>query len=86
LIKKKKVPGLKGIALKDQLKLFKNAGAPNLKQGLLPTKVGDICKALLDAIDLQENGTWRIVEDEESDTETIDLQERGEDEDEDEDD
>jgi hypothetical protein len=74
------------MALKDQLKLFKIAGAPNLKQGPLPTKVGDIRKALLDAIDLQENGTWRIVEDEESETETIDLEEREEDEDEDEDD
>ena len=72
---KEKVPGLKGASLKDQLRLFKNAGAPNLKQGPLPTKVTDICKALVDAIDLHTNGTWKLVQDEESETEDIDLSE-----------
>ena len=54
---KEEVTGLKDTALKDQLKLIKNAGAPNLNQGPLPTLVGDICKALTDAIDLHTNGT-----------------------------
>ena len=54
---KEEVTGLKGAALKDQLKLFKNAGAPNLNQGPLPTLVGDIYKALTDAIDLHTNST-----------------------------
>jgi len=82
---KEKVPELKGQLLKDQLKLFKNEGAPNLKQGPLPTKVADICKALVDAIDLHTNGTWKLVEDEESESENINLsEEEGDEEDEEE--
>ena len=75
IFEKEKIPGLKGVALKDQLKLFKNAGAPNLKQGALPTKVGDIRKALMDAIDLHINGTWKLVPDEDSETEDMDHSE-----------
>ncbi|KAF8805861.1 hypothetical protein BYT27DRAFT_7103543, partial [Phlegmacium glaucopus] len=80
---KEKIPSLKGLALKDQLKLFKNAGAPNLKQGALPTKVGDIRKALIDAIDLHTKGTWKLVPDEDSDTEDTDYEEEEEEEEED---
>ena len=72
---KEKIPELKGTSLKDQLRLFKNEGAPNLKQGPMPTKVADIRKALIDAIDLYTNGTWKLVQDEESDTENINLSE-----------
>jgi hypothetical protein len=70
---KEKVPGLKGMSLKDQLRLFKNAGAPNLQKGPMPVKVADIRKALLDAIDLHTNGTWKLVQDEESETEHTNL-------------
>jgi len=78
IFEKENIPGLKGVALKDQLKLFKNAGAPNLKQGALPTKVGDIRKALMDAIDLHINGTWKLVPDEDSETEDTDHSEEEE--------
>jgi hypothetical protein len=83
---KEKIPGLKGVALKDQLKLFKSEGAPNLKQGPLPTKVADIRKALTDAIDLHINGTWKLVQSEESDTESSDTVEEEEEEEEEEED
>jgi len=74
-----------GQLLKDQLKIFKNEGDPNLKQGPLPTKVADIRKALVDAIDLHTNGTWKLVEDEESESENINLsEEEGDEEDEEE--
>ena len=82
---KKKVIGLKGEALKDQLRLFKNAGAPNLKQTTLSTKVDDIRKALANAIDLHTNGTWKLVQDEESEYEDTDLEEEEEEEDDEED-
>ena len=75
---KEKVPSLKGVALKDQLKLFKNAGAPNLQKGALPIKVNNICKALIDAIDLHTNGTWKLVSDEDSETGNTDLSEEEE--------
>ena len=83
---KEKISGLKGVALKDQLKLFKSEGAPNLKQGPLPTKVADIRKALTDAIDLHINGTWKLVQSEESDTESSDTVEEEEEEEEEEED
>ena len=73
VLDKEKTPGLKGVALKDQLKLFKSEGAPNLKQGPLPTKVGDIRKALTDAIDLHTSGAWNLVQDEETEAEDLDI-------------
>ena len=57
------------------MKLFKNAGAPNLQKGALPTKVDNIYKVLIDAIDLHTNGTWKLVSDEESETRNTDLSE-----------
>ena len=79
VLDKEKIPGLKGQALKDQLKLFKSEGAPNLKQGPMPTKVSDIRKALKDAIDMHINGTWNIFQDEEIETENSDIEEDEED-------
>ncbi|KAF8808752.1 hypothetical protein BYT27DRAFT_7222765 [Phlegmacium glaucopus] len=58
----------------DKEKIPSLKGAPNLKQGALPTKVGDICKALIDAIDLYTKGTWKLVPDEDSDTEDTDYE------------
>ena len=79
VLDKEKIPGLKGQALKDQLKLFKSEGAPNLKQGPLPTKVGDIRKALKDAIDMHVNGTWKILQHKEFETENSEDEEDEED-------
>ena len=61
------MPELKGQPLKDQLKLFKEAGAPNLVGGRLPTLVNDIRQALLDAIDFHLAGDWLGDSKEESD-------------------
>ena len=72
---KEKVPSLKGVALQDQLKLFKNAGAPNLQHGALPTKADARRQAIVDAIDLHINGSWKLVPDEESETEETDYSE-----------
>jgi hypothetical protein len=77
---KEKIPGLKGVSLKDQLKLFKNAGAPNLQGRALPTKVNDIRESLIDAIDLHTNGTWKLVQDDESDSEDTEFSEEEEEE------
>jgi len=63
---KEKVLALKGQALKDQLKVFKNAGAPNLVRGKLPTLVGEIRQTLSDAIDLHQQGEWMLEPDTES--------------------
>ena len=79
VLDKEKIPGLKGQALNDQLKLFKSEGAPNLKQGPMPTKVSDICKALKDAIDMRINSTWNVFQDEEIETENSDIEEDEED-------
>ena len=69
---KEKAKNLKGLALKDQLKLFKNAGAPNL-QGALPTKADLSRQALVEAIELYTNGTWKLFLDEETETDSTDL-------------
>ena len=65
VLEKEKIPGLKGNTLKDQLKLFKQSGAPNLQTGRQPTLVNDIRKALMDAIDLYVEGSWKLYDDEE---------------------
>ena len=61
VLDQEKISGLKGVALKDQLKLFKSKGAPNLQQGPLPTKVGDICKAVRATCKLRGDGTLKRV-------------------------
>ena len=66
IMDKEKVLALKGQALKDQLKVFKNAGAPNLVKGKLPTLVGEIRQILSDAIDLYQQGEWMLEPDTES--------------------
>ena len=71
ILDKEKIPSLKGQQLKDQLKLFKQAGAPNLIEGRLPTLVNDIRQALLHAIDLHLAGEW--VADSEGESETSDA-------------
>ena len=46
-------------------------------QGLSDT-LCDICKSQMDAIDLHINGTWKLVPDEDSDTEDTDHSEEEE--------
>ena len=57
------------------MKLFKNAGAPNLQKGALPTKANMVRQALVDAIELYTNGTWKLSPDEDTETEITDLSE-----------
>ena len=51
------VSNLKGDPLLDQIKIFKEAGAPNL-QGALPKLAKDKRQALVDAVELYEKGVW----------------------------
>ena len=67
ILEKAKIPDLKGKALTDQLKLFKKSGAPNLQISCQPTCVNGIRQALLDAINLYENGSWSLFDNEEED-------------------
>ncbi len=64
------VSNLKGNHLLDQIKIFKDAGAPNL-HGSIPKLANDKRQALVDAVELYETGLWVIdrVEDWESDGE-----------------
>jgi hypothetical protein len=57
------VKSLKGEALKDMLRKFKDAGAPNLVAKRLPTKVDDIRDALCNVIALKDSGEWVIYGD-----------------------
>jgi len=55
------------------LRKFKDAGAPNLADKRLPTKVNNICNALCKAIALKESGEWVIygdIVDDSSDSES----------------
>jgi len=56
---KDEVEKLKGQNLKDHLKAFKAAGAPNLQDMPLNTRVGDICEGIKQAIDLYSAGEWK---------------------------
>ena len=53
------VSNLKGNHLLDQIKIFKEAGAPNL-QGSIPKLANDKRQALVDAVKLYEEGLWVI--------------------------
>ena len=75
LFKKEEVMKLQGVHLGDQLKLFKLAGAPNLVNRALPTKVDEKREALSEAIDLYLNGKWKIGEDSSNDSDTGDDEE-----------
>lgn len=66
ILDKKKIANLRGESLKDQLKLFKLAEAPNLIGVRQPTLVADIRKALSDAVDLHQSGEWLVGSEEES--------------------
>lgn len=64
---------LKGEALKDMLRKFTDAGAPNLANIKLPTRVNDIRDALCEAIALKDSGEWVMygdMVDDTSDTES----------------
>ena len=69
ILDKEIVSNLKGNSLMDQLKIFKEAGAPNL--GSIPKLANDKRQALVDAVKLYEEGLWIIdrAEDWESDGE-----------------
>ena len=60
VLDKEKITALKGQSLKDQLKVFKSAMAPNLKGITASTKVNDICAELCKAIDLYKSGQWKL--------------------------
>ena len=50
------VSNLKGNHLMDQIKIFKEAGAPNLQH--IPKLANDKRQALIDAVELYEKGVW----------------------------
>ena len=75
ILDKEKAQKLKGVDLKDQLKLFKNAGAPILQKGALPTKADAGRQALVDAIELHTNGTWKLALNKEAETDIAELSE-----------
>jgi len=57
ILDKALVSNLKGNHLLDQIKIFKEAGAPNL-QSAIPKYANDKRKALVDAVELYERGEW----------------------------
>jgi hypothetical protein len=59
ILDKNIVSGLKGNPLLDQIKVFKEAGAPNL-QGAIPKYAKDKRQALVDEVKLHEKGVWDI--------------------------
>ena len=59
---KNQVMVLKGQALKDHLKAFQNAGAPNVKTMTAQTVVTQIREGLKAAIDLYNSGEWKPVD------------------------
>ena len=56
---KDKVIALKGQALKDHLKAFQNAGAPNVQTLSAQIAVAQIREGLKVAIDLYNSGEWK---------------------------
>jgi len=79
ILNKEEITKLRGQKLRDQLKLFKLAEAPNLIGVRQPTLVADIRKALSDAVDLHQSGEWLVGSEEES--EGSDTEDEDEDED-----
>ena len=75
LLNKEEVMNLRGVRLGDQLKLFKEAGAPNFVNCALPTTADKKREALSDAVDLYLNGKWKIGEDSSNDSDTGDDEE-----------
>jgi hypothetical protein len=71
ILDKTKISALKGQVLKDQLKVYKTAGAPNLQTMKQTAKVAEIRQGMKDAIELYEIGEWKVTGDsgdEESDS------------------
>jgi len=68
ILDKEEVMKLRGVRLGDQLKLFKQAGAPNLVNCALPTTADKKREALSEAVGLYLNGTWKIGEDSSDDS------------------
>ena len=56
---KNEVDRLKGEKLKDHMRAFKQAGAPNLQNVKAKTLVADIRNAIKEAIDLFNEGKWK---------------------------
>jgi hypothetical protein len=75
ILDKQIVSNLKGNHLLDQIKVFKDAGAPNL-QGALPKYADEKRQALVNAVELYKKGVWVIdrAEDWESDGEDFDFE------------
>ena len=57
---KEEVDKLKGNALRDHMRAFKKAGAPNLQNVKAKTLVADIKNVIKEAIDLFEEGNWTL--------------------------
>jgi hypothetical protein len=83
ILNKEEITKLRGQKLRDQLKLFKLAEAPNLIGVRQPTLVADIYKALSDAIDLHQSNEWLVAS--EGGSESDDTEDEDEDENENED-
>jgi hypothetical protein len=62
ILNREEVVKLKGQALKDHLKAFQAAGAPNLKAIHSSSKVGIIREGLQKAVDLYLAGEWRPIQ------------------------
>jgi hypothetical protein len=56
---KEEIQKLKGNTLKDHLRAFKKAGAPNLDKVNTNTPVARIREGLQEAIDLHKSGAWK---------------------------
>ena len=67
ILDKRIVAALKENALNDQIKVFQQAGAPNLKQKL-PKKADEKKQALENTVEMYEKGEWKINSDDSSDT------------------
>jgi len=62
ILDKDGVTSLKGQALRDHLKAFHTAGAPNLQNFKQSgAKVEEIRQALRDAVDLYKDGRWNTL-------------------------
>lgn len=60
---KKELRDLKGNALRDMFRKFKDAGAPNMEGSKSTIKVDEMRNLLCDAVDLKEKGEWTLFGD-----------------------
>ena len=75
LLNKEEVMKLQGVCLGDHLKLFKNAGAPNLVNCASPTIADKKREALSEVVDLYLNSKWKIGKDGSNDSDNGDDEE-----------